>query len=165
MLFIQIITKRYDKDHRSGDNMRRINSVRFVDVPDQVMDLSMGEYYLHDNCQRKAKVLPLTDCFKIRERVYVSKKDEDCYTVFYSNRPAYQHFNPVMTLNKGEYGRIVYNEREVTFDGEWFYIRRTINLFYTDISKFRTKLFYRKDADFLFEDMDYLRYCGEYHKA
>ena len=99
MLFIQIITKRYDKDHRSGDNMRRINSVRFVDVPDQVMDLSMGEYYLHDNCQRKAKVLPLTDCFKIRERVYVSKKDEDCYIVFYSNRPADQHFKPVMTLN------------------------------------------------------------------
>ena len=164
MLFIQMITVKYDKDQRSGETMRRINSIRFKDVPDQDIDLSAGEYYFHDNYQRKAKVFSLTDRFRIQERIYVSK-DEDCYKVFYSGRSADQHFKPVMTLNKGQYGRIVYNEREVTFDGEWIYIRRTVNLFYTDISKFRTKLFYRKDTNFLFEDMDYLRYCGDYHKT
>ena len=164
MLFIQIITIEYDKRERSGENMRKINSIRFESVPVPNIDLSTGEYYLHDNRFKKARVLPLTERFRITDRIYVSKVNER-YHVFYSNRPVEQHFKPVITLNKDEYGRLVYNERAVTFDGEWYYIRKTINFLSTDESKFRTKLFYRKDADYLFEDMVYLRYCGDYHKV
>lgn len=164
MLFIQIITIKYDKRERSGENMRKINSIRFKSVPDANIDLSTGEYYLHDNRLKKARVLPLTERFRITDRVYVNKVEEN-YNVFYSNRPAEQHFKPVITLNKDEYGRLVYNERTVTFDGEWYYIRTTINFLSTDESKFHTKLFYRKDTDYLFEDMAYLRYCGDYHKV
>lgn len=163
MLFMQMITIKYEKSGRSGDHMRRIRSIRFLPVPTQSIDLMTGEYYLHDNRQKKVKVLPLTERFRVTDRVYVTKVD-GTYHVQYSNRPADQHFKSVMILHKDEYGRVVYNSRESTFDGEWFYIRTTINFFDTDVSQFHTKLFYRKEPDDLFEDMAYLRYCGDYSR-
>ena len=164
MLFIQLITIEYDKTNRSGDNMRRIRAIRFLPVPEQNTDLSTGEYYLHDNRFKKAKVFPLTERFRVTERVYVTKVNES-YHVLYSNRPSVKHFKPVFILNKGEYGRIVYNFRNRLFDdGEWMYIRTIINFFDTDVSELRTNLFYHKESDYLFEDMAYLRYCGDYSK-
>lgn len=162
-----MITKKYDKSQRSGEAMRKINSIRFDSVPEQDIDLSAGEYYFHDNRCRKAKVLPYTEHFRVSERVYVDK-DGESYIITYSpytTRTGEMRFKPVMTIGNGEYGRIVYNEREATFDSEWYYIRTTINLYSADISAFRPKIFFRKEPDHLYEDMAYLRYCGDYHKA
>ena len=167
MLFIQMITINYNKDRRSGEKMRKINEVRFKNIPDNDIVLCGNEYYLHDNRYRKSKVFPYSDHFKVADRVYIDK-DGESYTVFYSPYTKHtgdRHFKPVMKLKDGEYGRIVYNERAVTFDTEWYYVRTTINLYSADPSKYRTKMFFRKEADYLFEDMTYLRYCGDYHKS
>ena len=167
MLFIQMITIKYDKDRRSGEEMRNINEVRFENIPNNDIVFDGNEYYMHDNRIRKSKVFPYSEHFKASERVYIEKSDEN-YIIFYSPYTTHtgdRHFKPVMTLKDGEYGRIVYNEREATFDSEWYYIRTTINLYSTDKSKYRTKMFFRKEADYLFEDLTYLRYCGDYHKA
>ena len=155
MLFIQMITIKYDKDSRSGEEMRKINDIRFRNIPDNDIVLCGNEYYLHDDRYRKSKVFPYSEHFKVCERLYIDKDGDT----------GDRHFKPVMTLKDGEYGRIVYNEREVTFDGEWYYIRTTINLYSADTSKYRTKMFFWKEADHLFEDMTYLRYCGDYHKS
>ncbi len=167
MLFIQMLTINYEKNSRSGEEMRKINEVRFKSIPDNDIDMCGNEYYLHDNRYMKSKVFPYSEHFKVSERVYIAKDGEN-YVIFYSPYTTHtgdRHFKPVMTLKDGEYGRIVYNERAVTFDGEWYYIRTTINLYSADISKYRTKMFFRKEADHLFEDLTYLRYCGDYHKT
>ncbi len=56
MLFIQMITINYEKDRRSGEEMRKINEVRFENIPDNDIDLCGNEYYLHDDRHRKSKV-------------------------------------------------------------------------------------------------------------
>ncbi len=165
MLFIQMITKKYDKSSRSGESMRKINEVRFKRLPDCDISLEGCEYFFHDSCRERA--FPYTEHFSVSERVYIDKEN-DSYIVSYApytTRTAHRHFKPVMTLADGEYGRIVYNERAVTYDTEWYYVRTTINLYNTDSSKLRENIFFRKQADHLFEDMAYLRYCGDYHKA
>lgn len=167
MLFIQKITVSYDKRRRSGEEMRKISALRFVPAPAQEPDLSGCAYYLHDNRFKKASVFPQSEHFKISERVYADPDSEN-YTIFYSpytSHPAQRYFKPVMTLKDGAYGRIIYNERAVTIDGEWYYIRTTINLYSADAAKYRPKMFFRKEADQLFEDLAYLRYCGDYHKV
>ena len=61
--------------------------------------------------------------------------ESENYIIFYSPYTIHtgdRHFKSVMTLKDGEYGRIVYNERAVAFDGEWYYIRTTINRFKRD---------------------------------
>ncbi|HAG14480.1 MAG TPA: hypothetical protein DCG49_11570 [Ruminococcus sp.] len=163
MLFMQVITIKYDKRSRSGENMRRIRAIRFLPIPMQNADLTNGEYFLYDNRYQKAKVYPFTERFRVTERVFVTKVDET-YQVLYSDRPADQHFKAVMMLHHNEYGRVVYHLRETTFDGEWIYCRTIINFFDTDESKLRTKLFFRKEPDHFFADMAYLRYCGDYGK-
>ncbi|MBO4878178.1 MAG: hypothetical protein J5501_09255 [Ruminococcus sp.] len=60
MLFIQMITMNYDKTQRSGETMRRINSVRFLPLPAAVPDLSAGEFLFHDSRIRKARICPET---------------------------------------------------------------------------------------------------------
>lgn len=163
MLFIQIITMQYDKSKRSGETMRRINSVRFAYLPDTPANLTGAEYFLHDDRFRKPKAFPAEERFRVTDRVFVAKSS-DSYHIHYTHRPAHQHFKPVFTLSPGEYGRIVYNERAVTFDGEWYYIRTTINFLSAEKEKYRTKMFCRKNADKLFEDMAYLRYCGDKYR-
>ena len=166
MLFIQIITIKYNKTRRSGEDMRRISSVRFSPVPAEIDVIENGEIYLHDETnlpRQKEKIFPYTDNFQTG-RTFV-RKDGDKYLIYYSARPADQYPKKVIVLDKNEYGRVVYNDREPTFDSEWIYKRITINFVYADAADLRPKLFFRKEADFLYEDMGYLRYFGDYHLA
>ena len=158
MLFIQIITMKYDKKKRSGDTMRRINSVRFIPLPGSTADLSAGDILLHDSRLRKARVFPMDERLRISDRVHVLRCGDD-FRVVYTRRPEQQFFKPVFTVRNGEYGRLVYNERGVTFDGEWYYIRTTINFISAGRNAYREKMFFRKETDHLFEDMAYLWYC------
>lgn len=159
MLFIQGFSVYYDKDSRSGEEMRQINAMRFMEAPETEL---AGEIYFHHG-GRKAKTFKYRDKERIAYRVYIRKQGE-AYQVFYSNHPEDNFFKPVLTLEKNQYGRIVYNMRESTFDGEWFYIRTTLNFIHADSTAFRRKIFFRKEPDFLLEDLSYLRYCGEYRK-
>ncbi len=168
MLFIQEFTVKYDKSHRSGEQMRKINSVQFKEISDVRPDCSAGEIcFCKENNTRKparpAKAVPYQEHFRVSERVFLHKQNEN-YQIVYSNRPAQQFFKPVFTLGKNQYGRIIYNYRTSSFDSYWEYFRIVINFIDTEESAYRPKLFFRKEPDFLFEDLVWLRYCGEYHK-
>lgn len=65
----------------------------------------------------------------------------------------------VFTLKPDEYGRIVFNERHVTMDEQWYYMLNTINFINCDKSKYREKMFFRKVPDYEYKNMQYLRYC------
>ncbi len=168
MLFIQEFTVKYDKSRRSGEEMRRINDIRFKEISDVRPDFSAGEIcFCKGICTRKpvkpAKAVPYQEHLRVSERVFLHKQDEN-YQIVYAHRPAQQFFKPVFTLGKNQYGRIVYNWRTSTFDSEWEYYRMIINFLDTEESAYRPKLFFRKEPDFLFEDLAWLRYCGKYHK-
>lgn len=62
-------------------------------------------------------------------------------------------------LKPDEYGRIIFNERHITIDEEWYYLLNTINFINCDKSKFREKMFYRKIPDYEYKNMQYLKYC------
>lgn len=162
MLMIQLITKQYDKRSRSGEAMRRLRSIRFERIP--ALPAGEGEFFLHDNRFRRARFLSETERCRVSERVFAERAG-DAYRVLYSRHPADQHFRQILTLLPGEYGRVIYNERAVTFDGEWYYIRTTVNFVHAESAQLRENIFCRKEPDQLFEDMAYLRYCGDYHKA
>lgn len=63
-------------------------------------------------------------------------------------------------LKPDEYGRIIFNERNIATLGEkWYYVLNTINFINCDKSKFREKIFFRKVPDYEYKDMQYLKYC------
>ena len=165
MLFIQGLWVEYDKSQRSGEKMRQINAIRFLKAPETELT---GEIYFHNmtyhNVGKQVKVFAYQDKFRVTERAFVRKQGES-YQVIYSNHPEDNFFKPVLTLEKNQYGRIIYNRRDRTWDeGEWYYVRTILNFIHADESAFQTKMFFRKEPDYLFEDLNYLRYCGEYHK-
>ncbi|MDE6539006.1 MAG: hypothetical protein K2K66_02340 [Ruminococcus sp.] len=63
------------------------------------------------------------------------------------------------TLKPNEYGRIIYNERNVTIDEQWYYKLYVVNFINCDKSKYREKMFFRKVPDYEYKNMQYLRYC------
>ena len=62
-------------------------------------------------------------------------------------------------LRPYEYGRIIYNARQVTMDEQWCYILYVVNFINCDKSKYREKMFFRKVPDHEYKSMQYLRYC------
>ncbi|MCM1505939.1 MAG: hypothetical protein NC177_02235 [Ruminococcus flavefaciens] len=62
-------------------------------------------------------------------------------------------------LKPDEYGRIIYNERHITLDEEWYYVMYVVNFINCDKSKYREKMFFRKVPDYEYKNMQYLRYC------
>ena len=159
MLFCQVIRYSYDKRQRSGDSMRRISDVRFLPVPEPISGLSEKVYLRHISGQKKPVISPVKDRLQVTERVYAEIQGKQ-FRVIYSHSPAKPFFKPVFTLDTDQYGRIVYSERVVTIDGEWRYIRTTGNLLNAPADSFRSKMFFRKEPDYLFTDMAKLRYCG-----
>lgn len=65
----------------------------------------------------------------------------------------------VFNLKSDEYGRIIYNARHVTMDEQWYYILYVVNFINCDRSKYREKMFFRKNPDYEYKNMQYLRYC------
>ncbi|MBR1527806.1 MAG: hypothetical protein IJ642_00720 [Oscillospiraceae bacterium] len=168
MLFIQIIHITYTKNSRSGEKMHQINHIRFKEIPALKKDLSAGEICIcnNSNTRTSVNIFPYQENFNASGalgRAFVHKQDEN-YQIFYSDRPALPFSKPVFTLAKNQYGRIIYNERYVTYDSEWYYTRTILNFLHADSSAYKTKLFFRKEPDFLFQDLKWLRYCGTYHK-
>lgn len=62
-------------------------------------------------------------------------------------------------LRPDEYGRIIYNARQVTMDEQWCYILYVVNFINCDKSKYREKMFFRKVPDYEYRNMQYIRYC------
>ena len=139
--------------------MQRINAVRFAPVP-EISNLN-GELFVHAGGNAK-HIFPDADNYHF-DRVLVRRQGE-AYQICYTRRPAQQFWKSVFTLEKNQYGRIIYNARATNFDGDWQYQRMVINFLHADESAFRPKMFFRKEPDYLFQDLDYLFYCGEYHE-
>lgn len=69
------------------------------------------------------------------------------------------YYRTCFELARGEYGRVICNERHSYFDGNWAYELTTFNLLYAPDENLRVKMFCRKDPDKEFDDRKYLRYC------
>jgi hypothetical protein len=60
-------------------------------------------------------------------------------------------------LNPAEYGRIIYNERYVGHDtGKWYYGLHTYNIISCDKSDFKEKMFFRKNPDYEYKQLEKL---------
>ncbi len=69
-------------------------------------------------------------------------------------------YETAFRLHKNEYGRIIFNERIVEHDtGIWYYGLHTYNMINCDKSDFGEKIFYRKNPDYEYKNMQYLKYC------
>lgn len=63
-------------------------------------------------------------------------------------------------LKPDDYGRIMYNDRTVMHYSEiWYYRIHTVNFINCDKSKFREKMFFKKNPDYEYKNMQYLKYC------
>lgn len=61
-------------------------------------------------------------------------------------------------LKSNEYGRITFNNRYVEHDtGKWFYTLHTYNIINCDKSKFREKMFFKKNPDYEYSNLKYLK--------
>lgn len=88
-------------------------------------------------------------------------KEDGFFRIQYSGKQDNGFYGTKMMLRPGEYGRIILNERGTYCDtGIWYYDLITYNFVNAPYSCCRPKLFYRKEADHEFRDMQYLRYSG-----
>lgn len=68
-------------------------------------------------------------------------------------------FETAFRLHKNEYGRIIFNERIVEHDtGIWYYGLHTYNIINCEKSDFREKMFFRKNPDYEYKNLKYLKY-------
>lgn len=85
---------------------------------------------------------------------YMNKKSPFSYTD--------RIYETAFRLHKNEYGRIVFNKRIVEYEtGIWRYGLHTYNFINCDKSDFREKMFYKKNPDYEYKNMQYLRYSGK----
>lgn len=176
MLFIQKIDLVYTKAVRYGNyaNVRR--SVKFLpvnfnakNITDEILfnsvDLLQRTDGLHEKWNR-VKIYSKdafytgkfqSNCFG--ERIFVKRADNS-YEILYTNKKQRGYIKNKFTLTSGQSGRIVYNERYSNWDCPWLYYLTTFNFVCADKSDFKSKIFFRKEPDFIFNDMKPLRYSG-----
>ncbi len=67
-------------------------------------------------------------------------------------------FETAFILKPDEYGRITFNNRIVEHDtGKWFYKLITYNIINCDAENFKEKMFFRKNPDYEYKNMNYLK--------
>ena len=156
MLFIQCIKLSYTKNQRYPEYANRRRAIRFLPV-EYSGDID-GEVFFHSG--RSVKIYG-EDAFapeKIYDARYGNRiavtKDCDRYSVMYRDDDC--RFKSKFNLKKGEYGRLMFNERS-SYDHIIFYYVHIYNFVNTEKSNFRRKIFYRKTADHEYRDMKILR--------
>ncbi len=81
---------------------------------------------------------------------YLNCKSPFCYTDII-NETAFR-------LAPEEYGRIIFNNRYTYHDcGIWYYGRHIYNFISCDKSDYREKMFFRKNPDYIYKNLKYLR--------
>ena len=157
MLFIQDITLSYTKNERYPEYANKRRAIRFLPV-EYSGDID-GEVFFH--CGRSVKIYG-EEAF-LPEKIYDGRygnriavtKEGDGYSVLYKDSDC--RFKSKFCLKKGEYGRLMYNERCFYHDHVIFYYIHIYNFVNSEKSDFRKKIFYRKTADHEFKDMKILR--------
>ena len=176
MLFIQYISLTYYKNVRYANYANARNSIKFMPIAvDKISDCEVifnevtlfqdkdGLHTYYDKirqCNENILYSPRCYTSPFGNRIAVKKSDDGNYEVRYRSDWSKVYYKSPFTLKKDEYGRIIYNNRNVEFDsGEWYYKLHTINFINCDKSKYREKMFFRKVPDYEYKDMQYLRYC------
>ena len=176
MLFVQKITIRYYKDARTPQCAAKRRSVRFCPLPKD--HKPEGEVLLHDVFMGQDAGRLWTNSGTVRcygeeafygggfnntpfsGRLAVTKED-DTYRIGYCDKRNLGFFTTRMLLRPGEYGRVIYNERGAfDYTGIWFYDLTTWNFVNAAPEDCREKLFYQKTPDYLYQDLQWLRYSG-----
>ena len=175
MLFIQIITLRWQKDVRDAVHAAARRAVRFRALPqetpeeDAVLIHSVLLRQTADGicCKGETAGTYGTDVLSAEPlmqspfpaRLQITEAD-GAYRIAYCGRESDGLFSEKMRIRPGEYGRLIYNERGAyDYSGIWYYDLTVCNFVNAPYSDYRPKLFYRKEPDHLFEDLRYLRYC------
>ena len=157
MLFIQRIDQIYTKNERYPKyaNMRRAERFLPIEYDGEIG----GEVLFHSANKVKIYGAEAFSPDKLYDARYGNRiavtKDGDSYSVLY--RGADGRYKSKFTLEKGEYGRLMYNDR-IAGEDIWFYHIYIYNFVNADSSAFKSKLFYKKIPDREFTDMKYLRY-------
>ena len=177
MLFIQEIVLVYTKAVRYGNFANERKSVKFLpvefdkaDITDEIIFNRVSLFQSPDGIreqQNKTRILGEKALFTGKfapdhfgERVFV-KRAENGYEILYTDKKQRGYIKSKFTLTEGKSGRIVYNDRSSEWDCPvWNYYLVTYNFVCEDKSEFRSKIFFRKDTDFVFTDMKELRYNG-----
>lgn len=176
MLFVQTITIRYYKDARTPQCAAKRKSVRFCPLPKAYAP--DGEVLLHSVFMGQDEHALWTNreslhCYgeeafygggfnttPFSGRLAVTRED-DTYRIGYCDKRSLGFFTARMRLRPGEYGRILYNERGAfDYTGIWYYDLTTWNFVHAAPDAYREKLFYQKTPDYLYQDLQWLRYSG-----
>lgn len=176
MLFAQKITLHYRKDARTPQCAQQRKTVRFRALPDDPPPEQA--VFLHDvflyqtpagiTCQRDRLTTYGADAFyaggfnttPFARRLAVCREG-DCFPVKYCGSTDRGFLRTVLTLRPGESGRVLLNRRGTYEDtGIWFYEEIIWNFVSAPYSAYRAKLFFRKQPDHIFEDLQALHYCG-----
>lgn len=175
MLYVQSITLRYEKNVRYASYANQRRSVRFWTLPQTFPAedaVFFHKVFLEQNtdslhcCQSILKSYS-TDILSERRQSPFSKRiaiaeDADSFQLKYGGRHPNGIYKTKMTLRPGEYGRIIFNERGMyLYDGIWYYDLTIYNFVNAPYSDCRQKLFFRKEPDYAFQDLQNLSYCGQ----
>lgn len=176
MLFVQSITLRYQKNVRYAGYADQRRSVRFWELPQERPE--ENEIFSHTvfleqntekiNCRSSSLRTYGEEGFydggvngtPFSGRLAVTKEGED-FRVKYCGKRDLGFYSTKMILRPGEYGRVIFNERGgYDYTGIWYYDLVTYNFVNAPYSEYRQKLFFCKEPDHEFQDMQYLRYSG-----
>lgn len=177
MLFVQEIDLVYTKAVRYGNFANARKAVKFLpvefnnaDITDEILFNKVGLFQSPDGIseqRNKTKILGENAMFTGKfapdhfgERIFVKRAENGC-EILYTDKKQRGYIKSKFTLTEGKSGRIVYNDRSSFWDGPvWHYYLITFNFVCADKANFKPKIFFRKEPDFMFNDMKELRYSG-----
>lgn len=176
MLFVQEIDLVYTKAVRYGNFANARKAVKFLpvefnkaDITDEILFNKVGLFQSPEGMERhsKTKILGEKALFTGKfapdhfgERIFV-KRAENGYEILYTDKKQRGRIKSKFTLTEGKSGRIVYNDRSSFWDCPvWHYYLITFNFVCADKTNFEPKIFFRKEPDFMFNDMKNLYYSG-----
>jgi len=178
MLFVQSIDLEYTKAVRYGNFANARRSLKFLpvefdksDITDEILFDVVRLFQSPEGIiERYHKVRQLgenalfdgkfTNFFGYR--VFIRRAENGSgYDILYTNRKSHG-VKSKFTLSEGMSGRIIYNERHSYDESSvWYYHLTTFNFVCADKDSFKPKIFFRKEPDFIFNDMKPLRYNGQ----
>ncbi len=178
MLFVQEIDLEYTKAVRYGNFANARRALKFLpvefdksDITDEILFDKAKLFQSPDGMDegyRKVKIYGENALFDgeftnfFGYRVFIRRAENSSgYDILYTNKKS-RGVKSKFTLSDGMSGRIIYNER-ISYDecAVWRYFITTFNFVCADKDSFKPKIFFRKDPDFIFNDMKPLRYNGQ----
>ncbi|HAJ97766.1 MAG TPA: hypothetical protein DCO72_08530 [Ruminococcus sp.] len=179
MLFAQKITIRYHKDVRYANYANQRRAVRFWKLPEQTPEenaVLFHKVFLYqipekENFCQTSNQSNTYDTSAFFEDgfnqtpfapIIAVKKEGENYLVQYGGRRNRGFYHTKFIVRPNQYGRLIYNQRGTyCYTEEWYYETIIYNFVSAPYSAYRAKLFYRKEPDFLFEDLHNLHYTKE----